>query len=84
MDKKEKENWLRHKNFMKKKSDIAIELRSKESQFYGLKREFVYAQEEILDKYKKAKDSKHPRDIGNIRENILRDFLDSSGILPQK
>lgn len=81
---KEKENWQRSKDLMKQSSDKAIELRNKESQFYGLKREFVYAQEEMLDKYKKAKDPKHPRDIGNIREDILKDFLNLSGILPSK
>ena len=84
INKKEKENWERSRNLMKQSSDKAIELKNKESQFHGLKREFIYAQEEMLDKYKKAKDPKHPRDIGNIRENILKDFLNLSGVLPKK
>lgn len=84
MKKKEKEDWQRSSEFIKENSDLAIELRNNESEFHGLKREFVYKQEEILDKYKKAKDSKHPRDIGDIREDILKEFLGKSGILPQK
>ena len=84
INKDEKEKWQRSSELMKKNSDLAIELRNNESQFHGLKREFIYKQEYILNEYRKAKDPKHPRDIGDIRENILKEFLGKSGILPTK
>lgn len=59
-------------------------LRSKDREFHGLEREFIYYQEDILRKYDQSKDLKHPRDIGTVREVVLRDFLSLSGYVPRK
>jgi hypothetical protein len=59
-------------------------LRSKDREFHGLEREFMNFQAQILLDYEKTRDLKHPRDLGNARESILRDFLKNSGLLPKK
>ena len=61
-----------------------LAVRTKDREFHGLEREFLYAQAQMLLDYKKSKDIKHPRDVGNARENILGRFLESSGYLPKK
>jgi hypothetical protein len=65
-------------------AERAIELRSKDRQFHGLEREFRYHQAQMIVDFSKSKDVKHPRDVGNIREQILRKFLRSSGYLPKR
>ncbi|MBE9118721.1 hypothetical protein IQ249_22790 [Lusitaniella coriacea LEGE 07157] len=62
----------------------AIALRSKDREFHGVEREFYYHQAQMLVDYERTKDIKHPRDIGNARETILREFLKTSGYLPKK
>jgi hypothetical protein len=62
----------------------SLELRSKDREFHGLEKEFHYHQAEMIVKYEKTKDLKHPRDTGNARENILKEFLIKSGLLPKK
>jgi hypothetical protein len=59
-------------------------LRSKDREFHGLDREFRYYQAQIISDYERTKDLKHPRDMGNARENILRSFLKDSGYLPKR
>ena len=53
----------------------AIALRSK-TPVHGLEREFGYHQVDMLAAYEKSKDIKHPRDVGDTREEILRRFFD--------
>lgn len=62
----------------------AIDLRSKEREFHGLNREFLYHQAQMLSDFDKSKDIKHPRDLGAAREQILRKFLTTSGYLPKR
>jgi len=62
----------------------AIDLRSKDREFHGLEREFLYEQRQMLIDYQKSKDVKHPRDVGDTREEILRRFLVMSGYLPKR
>lgn len=62
----------------------SLELRSKDREFHGLEKEFHYHQAEMIAKYEKTKDLKHPRDTGYARENILKKFLMKSGLLPKK
>ena len=38
----------------------------------------------ILADYKESRDLKHPRDLGDAREGILRKFLRDSGYLPNR
>lgn len=58
--------------------------RSKDRDFHGLEKEFAYAQAEITADYEKSRDVKHPRDVGAIRETLLRRFLSESGHLPRR
>jgi hypothetical protein len=62
----------------------AMDLRSKDREFHGLDREFLYQQRGMLSAYNKSKDVKHPRDVGDAREEILRKFLTTSGYLPKR
>lgn len=72
------------KEFLLNLSQRAIDLRSKDRDFHGLDREFLYCQTQMLADYDKSKDIKHPRDVGNAREEILRKFLLNSGYLPKR
>lgn len=74
----------RTRKMIKEQSDRAIALRSKEREFHGLEREFMNHQEDLLRNYERAKDSKHPRDVGATREQIVRDFLVDTGLLPKR
>lgn len=78
----DKEN--RTRQMLKDQIGRAITLRSKEREFHGLDREFLYYQEDMLRLYERAKDSKHPRDIGLAREQIVRRFLVDTGLLPTR
>ncbi len=70
--------------FLSDRTERAIALRSKDREFHGLEREFRYFQEQMLVDYKKSKDIKHPRDVGDAREEILRKFLRDSGLIPKR
>jgi hypothetical protein len=59
-------------------------LRSKDREFHGLQREFMYLQAEMLIAYERSKDIRHPRDVGDAREQILRQFLLTRGYLPKR
>lgn len=68
----------------KSMAEETIKLRSKDREFHGLEREFRYCQAQMTVDYELSRDLKHPRDVGNARENILRGFLQRSGYLPKK
>jgi hypothetical protein len=70
--------------FLRTQAQRAIDVRSKDREFHGLEREFLYHQAKMLLDYKQTRDLKHPRDLGNARENILRNFLRDSGSLPKR
>lgn len=72
------------KEFLLEQAKRAIAVRSKDREFHGLEREFMYHQSQMAFDYDKSKDLKHPRDLGDSREEILRKFLTSSGLLPQR
>ena len=59
-------------------------LRSKERDFHGLDREFAYAQTKMTVDFKQSGDVSHPRDVGAIRESLLRGFLEGNGLLPKR
>lgn len=65
-------------------SGRANALRSKERDFHGLDREFAYAQNKMTVDFKESSDVSHPRDVGAIRENLLRRFLEDNGFLPKR
>ncbi|MCW1433722.1 hypothetical protein OLN68_06200 [Citrobacter freundii] len=60
------------------------DIRSKERDFHGIIRELNYFQKNIEFEYEKTRDISHPRDLGNARENILKDFLKLSGLFPKR
>jgi hypothetical protein len=75
---------VRLRTTLVQQAERAIELRSKDREFHGLEREFRYHQAEMVVAFSKSKDVKHPRDVGDVRETILRRFLMSSGHLPKR
>ena len=74
----------RTREMLKDQIGRSIALRSKEREFHGLDREFLFYQEDMLRLYDRAKDSKHPRDIGLAREQIVLRFLVDTGLLPAR
>lgn len=66
------------------RAERAIALRNKDREFHGVEREFNYHQAQMIVDYERTKDIKHPRDLGNARETLLRSFLTDSGYLPKK
>lgn len=78
------EKEARTREFLVGQIERLVALRTKDREFHGLEREFLYAQAELLQLYQKSKDIKHPRDVGNAREEILGRFLAASGYLPKK
>lgn len=78
----EKEKELR--KTLVEQAERAIALRSKDREFHGVEREFFYHQAQMIVDYERTKDIQHPRDLGNARETILREFLKNSGYLPKK
>ena len=69
--------WLRQL------TDDAIAARTKETEFHGLEEELRNLQRALRDSYKRSKSIKHPRDMGDQREEILRHFLTSHGLFPE-
>lgn len=65
-------------------AERAIALRNKDREFHGVEREFYYHQSQMIVDYERTKDIKHPRDLGDSRETLLRKFLTDSGYLPRK
>ena len=73
----QRSEWLRQL------TDDAIAARTRETEFHGLEEELRTLQRALLDSYKRSKSIKHPRDKGDQREEILRHFLTSHGLLPE-
>ena len=68
-------------------SDLASranKLRSKDKEFHGFEREFINLQKKMISDYEISKDIKHPRDVGTVREVLLRAFLIENKLLPRK
>jgi hypothetical protein len=72
------------RKMLREQAKRSIDLRTKDREFHGLEREFRYHTEQMLVDYERTRDIKHPRDVGNARENLLRIFLRTSGYLPQR
>lgn len=70
------------RKILREQADRAIALRSKDREFHGLEREFIHHQDDLLRLFERAKDAKHPRDVGAAREGLLREFLVENGLLP--
>jgi hypothetical protein len=80
----DKQREERARSFLGSQAKRAIELRSKEREFHGLEHEFHYYQERMIADYERSKDIKHPRDVGDAREEILRHFLNDNGLIPNR
>jgi hypothetical protein len=72
------------REMLREQAKKSIKLRTKDREFHGLEREFRNHTEQMLIDYERTRDIKHPRDVGNARENLLRIFLRTSGYLPQR
>ena len=77
VERRQQSEWLRQL------TDDAIAARTRETEFHGLEEELRNLQRALLDSYKRSKSIKHPRDKGDQREEILRHFLTSHGLLPE-
>ena len=75
---------LQLRRSLEEQAKRSIDLRSKDREFHGLEREFRYHQAQMIVDFAKSRDVKHPRDVGNVREQILRKFLNTSGFLPKR
>lgn len=69
--------WLRQL------TDETIAARTKEMEFHGLEAELRGLQRALQESYERSKAIKHPRDKGDQREEILRHFFTSHGLLPK-
>ncbi|MFN3769387.1 MAG: DUF6602 domain-containing protein [Ectopseudomonas guguanensis] len=78
------ESQTRTKEWLTSQTTRAIKLRSKDKEFHGLERELVNLQAKMLRDYEISKDIKHPRDVGNVRETLLRNFFIETRLLPRK
>lgn len=74
----------RTKRNLVEQAQRAITLRSKDREFHGLEREFLDFQNQMRLDYERSKDIKHPRDVGDAREVILRKFLSENKLLPAR
>jgi hypothetical protein len=74
----------RTKEWLSNQAARANKLRSKDKEFHGLEREFVYFQTQMLSDYEISKDIKHPRDVGTVREVLLRTFFLENKLLPRR
>jgi len=72
----------RAKEWISNQASRANKLRSKEKEFHGLEREFMYFQNKMLKDYEISQDIKHPRDVGTVREELLRAFFIDNKLLP--
>lgn len=76
------EREARTKKWISDQAARASKLRSKDKEFYGLEREFMYLQSQMLQDFERSKDIKHPRDVGTVREELLRCFFNDNKLLP--
>ncbi|WP_312919128.1 DUF6602 domain-containing protein [Stutzerimonas nitrititolerans] len=74
----------RTKEWLSSQALRANKLRSKDKEFYGLEREFINLQNKMLRDYEISKDIKHPRDVGTVREVLLRAFFLENKLLPRR
>lgn len=77
------ERESRTKEWISDQVSRASKLRSKDKEFYGLEREFMHLQRKMLQDFETSKDIKHPRDVGTVREELLRCFFNDNKLLPQ-
>lgn len=70
------------KEWISDQATRASKQRSKDKEFYGLEREFMYLQSQMLQDFERSKDIKHPRDVGTVREELLRCFFNDNKLLP--
>lgn len=72
------------REWLSAQADRANKLRSKDKEFHGLEREFMNLQAKMLSDYEISKDIKHPRDVGAVREVLLRAFFLENKLLPRR
>ncbi|CAN7379881.1 MULTISPECIES: DUF6602 domain-containing protein [Rhizobium] len=77
-DLQQRYRWLREI------TDDVIAERSKIAEFHGLEQELRELQRDVLTAYERSVQLKHPRDKGDFREEILKQFLVKHGLLPNR
>lgn len=74
----------RTREWLSNQASRANKLRSKDKEFHGLEREFMNLQSKMLHDFETSKDIKHPRDVGTVREVLLRSFFIENKLLPRR
>lgn len=77
------EREARTKEWITDQATRVRKLRSKDKEFYGFENEFMYLQNKMIQDFERSKDIKHPRDVGTVREELLRCFFNENKLLPQ-
>lgn len=75
---------VRTKELLSNQALRASKLRSKDKEFHGLEREFIHLQNKLLSDFEISRDIKHPRDVGTVREVLLRSFFTENKLLPRR
>lgn len=78
------EREARTKKWIVESQTLALKLRQRDRTFHGLVHEFQLFQNQMLLDFRNSQDVRHPRDVGGIRESILRTFLTNNGLLPTR
>ncbi|MEW5289832.1 DUF6602 domain-containing protein [Erwinia papayae] len=76
------EREARTKEWISGQATRASKLRSKDKEFHGLEREFMYLQNKMQQDFEISRDIKHPRDVGTVREELLRALFTDNKLLP--
>lgn len=79
-----RESERRTKSWLTEQTERANKLHKKEREFFGLEREFIKHQRQMLLDFENSGDMHNPRDVGTRRERILRSFLSATGLLPSR
>lgn len=83
-NKTEEKKLIESYNWIREQTEIAIAKRAEETEFQGLNAELISIQSILLKLYDDTKPIKHPRDKGDSREEILRNFLCNYNLIPKK
>ena len=62
----------------------ASKLRNDIFEFQGFEREFMHFQNQLLSEYERSSAIKHPGNLGDSREDYLKQFLRDQNLIPEK
>lgn len=83
-DNEEFDDYFKRYQWLRDITGEALAQRSARAEFHGLEEELHALQKVLLESYSRSKSIRHPRDKGDSREEILRHFLSTHGLIPRK